>query len=272
MTQTVTIGGVKIGAKAPLVLIAGPCVIESRKGCLSLARKLSDLARKEKIPFIFKASYDKANRSSVKSFRGPGVEVGLDILAEVKKTCGVPVLTDVHSVAEVWAAADVVDVLQIPAFLCRQTDLLVAAGETGLPVNVKKGQFMAPWDITNVIGKIESTGNRKIILTERGASFGYNNLVVDMRSLLVMRETGYPVIFDATHSVQRPGAGGDRSSGDGKWAPALARGAVAVGCEGVFIETHVNPKKALSDSDNAIAFSGLGRVWRDLRRIDEIVG
>ena len=270
-TKIVEVGGVSVGGKRPLVLIAGPCVIESREGCLEIAGKLARLAKTQKIPLIFKASYDKANRSSVRSYRGPGLERGLEILQEVKDRYGVPVLTDIHSVAEAERAAKVVDIIQIPAFLCRQTDLVVAAGRTGIPVNVKKAQFMAPWDMRNVIEKIESTGNRRIILTERGASFGYNNLVADMRSLLVMREYGYPVVFDATHSVQRPGGAGDRTGGDGCWAPALARAAVATGCDGVFMETHVKPEEALSDRENTIPFAAVSPLWKTLGKIDEVV-
>ena len=271
MTKTVTIGKVRIGGKQPLVLIAGPCVIESREGCLDLAGRLVRLARAQSISLIFKASYDKANRSSIRGFRGPGLAKGLEILAEIKARYGVPILTDVHTAAEAAEAAKVVDVLQIPAFLCRQTDLVVAVGATGRAVNIKKAQFMAPADVRNVIEKVESTGNRRIVVTERGVSFGYNNLVADMRSLLIMREFGYPVVFDATHSVQRPGGGGDRTSGDGRWAPALARAAVATGCDGVFIETHVNPEQALSDKDNTLPLSALGRLWRVLKKIDEVV-
>ena len=271
MARTVSVGGVRIGGRNPLALIAGPCVIESRARCLALAGRLAKLARQEDIPFIFKASYDKANRSSIESFRGPGLGEGLDILAEVKSRFGLPVLTDVHSVQEVKQVAGVVDVLQIPAFLCRQTDLVVAAAETGMPVNIKKGQFLAPGDMLNVVRKAESTGNRKLLLTERGASFGYNNLVADMRSLLVLQETGYPVVFDATHSVQRPGGAGDSSSGDGRWAPALARAAVATGCDAVFLETYIKPEEALSDKDNAVPLAGLRALWSKLRRIDEIL-
>ncbi|HMP91176.1 MAG TPA: 3-deoxy-8-phosphooctulonate synthase [Kiritimatiellia bacterium] len=271
MTKLVKMGSVTIGGNKPLVLIAGPCVIESRKDCLAIARKLTALAMSEKIPFIFKASYDKANRSSHTAYRGPGLKAGLEVLAEVREELGVPVLTDVHSAAEASAAATVVDIIQIPAFLCRQTDILLAAGDSGKTVNVKKGQFLAPWDMKNVIAKIESTGNKSIVLTERGSSFGYNNLVADMRSLLEMRELGYPVVFDATHSVQRPGGGGNYTAGDGKWAPYLARAAVATGCDGVFIETHVNPAKALSDKENAVPFGKMKPLWRLLRRIDELV-
>jgi 2-dehydro-3-deoxyphosphooctonate aldolase (KDO 8-P synthase) len=269
--KTVRIGKLKIGEGAPLALIAGPCVIESRRGCLELAGRLAGLAAREKIPFIFKASYDKANRSSHQSFRGLGIGKGLEILAEVKARFGVPVLTDVHSEAEVGPVARVVDVIQIPAFLCRQTDLLVAAGESGKPVNIKKGQFLAPEDMANVVAKVESTGNRQILLTERGASFGYHNLVADMRSLPIMRRLGYPVVFDATHSVQRPGGAGNRSGGDRCWVPCLARAAVAAGCDAVFVETHVNPEAALSDKDNSIAFRDLQGLWRTLRGIHALV-
>jgi len=254
-----------------LVLIAGPCVIESREGCLALAGKLAALAESEHIPFIFKASYDKANRTSVDAYRGPGIEKGLAILHEVRERYGVPVITDVHTAAEARQAAAVVDAIQIPAFLCRQTDLLLAAGETGIPVNIKKGQFLAPADMAHVVAKVESTGNRKIIVTERGSSFGYNNLVADMRSLLELQDLGYPVTFDATHSVQRPGGAGSRSGGDGQWAPYLARAAVAVGCDAVFIETHVRPEVARSDGANAIPFSKMRKLWTTLRAIDDVV-
>jgi 2-dehydro-3-deoxyphosphooctonate aldolase (KDO 8-P synthase) len=270
-TQSIRAGPVVFGGRAPLALIAGPCVIESREGCLDLAGRLARWARKAGVPLVFKASYDKANRTSVNAYRGPGLERGLEILAEVKARWDLPILTDVHSPAEAARAAAVCDILQIPAFLSRQTDLVLACGETGRVVNVKKAQFMAPWDIRNVIAKIESTGNRRILLTERGVSFGYNNLVADMRSLLVMRETGYPVVFDATHSVQKPGGAGDASGGDGRWAPALARAAVATGCDGVFIETHRNPAVALSDKANAIPFAALGGLWGQLDAIDRLV-
>lgn len=271
MARAVSIGGVRIGGRAPLALIAGPCVIESRRACLDLARRLAKLAADEGIPYIFKASYDKANRTSVGAFRGPGLSRGLEILAEVRERFNVPVLTDVHGAAEVAPVARVVDALQVPAFLCRQTDLLVAAGESGKPVAVKKGQFLSPWDMQHVVEKLESTGNRRILVTERGSSFGYNNLVADMRSLLVMRESGYPVVFDATHSVQRPGGAGASSGGDGQWAPYLARAAVATGCDAVFLETYVTPGKALSDGANALPLRRLRNVWRTLVAIDEVV-
>ena len=236
-----------------------------------LAGRLSALADKLKVKYIFKASFDKANRTSVDSYRGPGIDEGLDILAEIRARFDVPVLTDVHEPWQCARVAEACDVLQIPAFLARQTDLVVAAGETGAVVNVKKGQFMAPEDMAQVIRKIESTGNKRIVLCERGASFGYRNLVADMRSLLIMRELGYPVVMDATHSVQRPGGLGTGSGGDGCFAPAIARAAVATGVDGVFMETHMNPKKALSDSANAIAFREIEELWRKLIAINEIV-
>lgn len=253
-----------------LAFMAGPCVIESRELSMKVAERLVEISRDTAAPFIFKASFDKANRTSINSFRGPGLEKGLEILAEVKQTFGLPIVTDIHEPHQAAPVAKVADILQIPAFLCRQTDLLLAAGETGAVVNVKKGQFLAPEDMACVVSKIESTGNRRIILTERGSSFGYHNLVADMRSLLVMREIGYPVIFDATHSVQRPGGLGTGSGGDGKWAPALARAAVAVGCDGVFMETHPEPAKALSDGANSIPLADIEDLWKKLRAIHEI--
>ncbi len=269
--RTVRVADIRIGAGHPLALIAGPCVIESHKSCIDLAKKLAALARQERIPLIFKASYDKANRSSHTAYRGPGLEEGLRILADIKEKTGLPILTDVHSVAEVGPVAEVADILQVPAFLCRQTDLLLACGKSGRVVNVKKGQFLAPADMKNVIAKVESTGNRKLLLTERGASFGYNTLVADMRSLPIMRGLGYPVVFDATHSVQRPGGGGTYTSGDGHLVPVLARAAVAAGCDAVFMETHVNPSQALSDKENAIPFAALRGLWQVLRAIDEAI-
>lgn len=270
-TRSIAVGPVGIGGTHPLVLIAGPCVIESRKACLDLARDLVALARRDKVPLIFKASYDKANRTSHTSYRGPGLTKGLDILREVKERYGVPVLVDVHTEQEVPLAARVADILQLPAFLCRQTDLVLALGESGRPVNIKKGQFLAPADIRHVIAKIESTGNRKIVLTERGASFGYNNLVADMRSLLIMRAFGYPVVFDATHSVQLPGGAGTVTGGDGRWAPYLARAAAAVGCDGIFLETHRDPARARSDKANAVPLKQVRDLWRQLARIDRLV-
>ena len=254
-----------------LTFIAGPCVIESRAMALDLAARLTALAAKLKVGYVFKASFDKANRTSVDSFRGPGLEKGLEILAEIREKFDVPVLTDVHEPWQCKRVAEVCDVLQIPAFLARQTDLVVAAGETGAVVNVKKGQFMAPEDMAQVVRKIESTGNRRIVLCERGSSFGYHNLVADMRSLLIMRELGHPVVMDATHSVQRPGGLGTGSGGDGKYAPALARAAVATGVDGVFMETHRNPKVAKSDAANAIRFAEVEALWKKLLAIHEVV-
>jgi 2-dehydro-3-deoxyphosphooctonate aldolase (KDO 8-P synthase) len=254
-----------------LVFIAGPCVIESRQMAIGLASKLKDLANRLGVKFIFKASFDKANRTSVDSFRGPGIDKGLEILSEIRSTFDVPVLTDVHEPWQCRPVAEVCDVLQIPAFLARQTDLVIAAGETGAVINVKKGQFMAPEDMAAVVGKIKSTGNNRITLCERGASFGYRNLVADMRSLLIMRSLGYPVVMDATHSVQRPGGLGTGSGGDGKYAPAIARAAVATGVDGVFMETHINPKVAKSDAANAIRFAEVENLWKSLVGINAIV-
>ena len=268
--KQVKAGRVRFGGGAPLALIAGPCVIESRAMAFDLAARLVELAQKEKIPFVFKASYDKANRTSGKAFRGPGLAKGLEILAGIKEKFGVPILTDVHQVSEVKPAAEVADVLQLPAFLCRQTDLVVALGESGRVVNIKKGQFLAPWDVRHVVEKVESTGNRNLLLTERGASFGYNNLVADFRSLLILRQFGYPVVFDATHSVQLPGGRAEGTGGDGKWAPYLSRAAAAAGCDGLFWETHRNPAEAKSDKDNALPLEAIGPLWRQCRRIDEL--
>lgn len=270
MTKVVKVGGVKFGGNNPLALIAGPCVIESREGCMEIADKLVKMAKKLNIPLVFKASYDKANRTSIKAYRGPGIAKGLEILAEIKAKYNVPVLTDVHSIEEIHIASQVVDIIQLPAFLIRQTDLVVAAGESGAVVNVKKAQFLAPWDMKNVVKKLEETGNTKIMLTERGASFGYNTLVADMRSLVIMREMGYPVIFDATHSVQSPGGKGDSSGGDGRFAPYLAKAAAAVGVDGMFIETHPDPSKALSDGPNMIPTSELSGLWKKLNAINEV--
>lgn len=262
--------GVKIGG-GKLAFIAGPCVIESRKMAFDLAGRLCELAAKLEIPYIFKASFDKANRTSVDSFRGPGIEEGLDILAEIRARYDIPILTDVHEPWQCPLVAEVCDILQIPAFLARQTDLVVAAAKTGSVVNVKKGQFMAPEDMSQVIAKIESAGNKRICLCERGSSFGYRNLVVDMRSLAIMREMNYPVIIDATHAVQRPGGLGTGSGGDGKYAPLIARAAVAAGVDGVFMETHLNPKVAMSDAANAIKFSNIEKLWRTLIEIHEMI-
>ena len=261
--------GVVFG-RGGLVFVAGPCVIESREMALGIAKRLSAIAKRLRVPYVFKASFDKANRTSVDSFRGPGIEKGLEILSEVRATFGVPVMTDIHEPWQAKPVAEVCDILQIPAFLARQTDLVVAAGETGAVVNVKKGQFMAPEDMAQVVRKIESTGNHRITLTERGTTFGYRNLVVDMRSLAIMRELGYPVVIDATHSVQRPGGLGTGSGGDGKYAPLIARAAVATGMvDGVFMETHENPAVAKSDAANAIRLADVEKLWKSLLRIRE---
>jgi 2-dehydro-3-deoxyphosphooctonate aldolase (KDO 8-P synthase) len=249
-----------------LALIAGPCVIESEEHVLSIAQEI----RKHVGAFVFKASFDKANRSSVKSFRGPGLTDGLRFLAEVRNL-GIPVLTDIHLPQQAAIAAEFVDILQIPAFLCRQTDLLIAAGETGKVVNIKKGQFLSPADFANAAEKVASTGNTQILLTERGSSFGYNNLVVDMRGLAIMKETGYPVIFDATHSVQLPGASGAASGGQPQFIEPLSRAAVAVGISGLFVEVHDAPERALSDGANALRLNGLPSLWAKLQAIDQVV-
>ncbi len=270
--RTVRIGPLRLGAGRPLVLIAGPCVIESSDGCMAIADRLARWARREQVPWIFKASFDKANRSSLGSFRGPGAAEGLEILQAVKQRHDVAVLTDIHEPWQAEAAAAVADILQIPAYLCRQTDLLVAAGETGRVVNIKKGQFLAPEDLAQVVAKVESTGNRKLLLTERGTCFGYHNLVTDFRSLAILRSLGHPVVFDATHSVQRPGGLGDRSGGDGCWAPLLARAAVATGaCDAVFFETHPDPSAALSDGANMVPLGALPAVWRQLVALHRVV-
>lgn len=271
LTREVAVGNIKVGGKSPLVLIGGPCVIESEKFTLKMASRIKKIADSLRIPYIFKSSYDKANRSSIRSYRGPGLLEGLRILEEVKKEFEIPVLSDVHSPEEVSYAAEVLDVLQIPAFLCRQTDLLMAAANTGKPVNVKKGQFLAPWDVKNIIQKIETTGNRKILLTERGASFGYNMLVNDFRALQVMRSFGYPVVFDATHSTQLPGGLGNRSGGQREFVPGLSRAACAMGCDALFLEIHENPERALSDGTNMLYLKDLKPLLEEAKRIDAIV-
>ena len=243
-----------------LILIAGPCVIESEQLCLLVAETMKKTCARLRVHYIFKASYDKANRSSIRSFRGLGQQTGLDILAKVRREVGVPVLTDVHTEEQVCAAAEVVDVLQIPAFLCRQTDLVTAAVRTGKIVNVKKGQFLSPQEMKLVVEKAAEVGGRKLLLTERGTTFGYNNLVADMRSIPLLKQLGFPVIFDATHSVQRPGAGGDRSGGDREMAPVLARSALAAGADGLFIETHPKPDQALSDGPNMIPLEQMPKL------------
>jgi len=254
------------GGGTPLVLIAGPCVIESEEHVHFLASQIRRLVG----PFVFKASFDKANRSSIASYRGPGLKEGLRILASVRRATGVAILTDIHEPSQAEAAAEVADILQIPAFLCRQTDLLVAAGRTGRVVNIKKGQFLAPEDMRLAAEKVASTGNSRILLTERGTSFGYHNLVVDMRSLVILRRTGYPVIFDATHSVQLPAGAGERSGGQPEFIEPLARAAAAVGIDGLFVEVHEAPARALSDGANALPLDQLGRLWTRLCAFDRL--
>jgi 2-dehydro-3-deoxyphosphooctonate aldolase (KDO 8-P synthase) len=259
-----------LSAPAQLSLIAGPCVIESEKLCLQVAESLKKTCDRLGIFFVFKASYDKANRTSGKSFRGPGVAAGLQTLAEVRRKIGVPVLTDVHSETQVAAAAEATDVLQIPAFLCRQTDLIDAAARTGKIVNLKKGQFLSPKEMGQVVDKARSAGGKKLLVTERGTTFGYNNLVADMRSIPIMREFGFPVIFDATHSVQLPGGGGDKSSGRREFAPVLARCALAAGANGIFIETHPHPERALSDGPNMIPLREMPKLLGELLKIWQV--
>ena len=271
MTREISIDGIKIGAGRPLVLIAGPCVIESEEATLRHAERLLTICNGLSMPLIFKASYDKANRTSIGAFRGPGLKEGLRILAKVKQSLGLPVLSDIHSIEQIAPAAEVLDVLQIPAFLCRQTDLLVAAARSGRVINVKKGQFLAPWDMKNVAGKLAASGNENIILTERGVSYGYNNLVVDMRSFPVMRASGYPVVFDATHSVQLPGGQGESSGGQREFVEYLSRAAVATGIDGIFMEVHEDPDKALCDGPNSIPLSELAVLLKKLRAIDALV-
>lgn len=262
-----TIGNIRVGAGAPLFLIAGPCVIESEAHAMSMAEKLGAIASELGVPYIFKASYDKANRTSVASYRGPGLKKGLQILANIKKRTGLPILTDVHEVSQVEPAAEVCDVLQIPAFLSRQTDLLLAVGKSGRVANIKKGQFLSPWEMGNAAEKVAGTGNEKIILTERGSSFGYQNLVVDMRSFPILRKLGYPVVFDATHSVQLPGGEGKSSGGQPEFIEPLARAGTAVGVDGIFLEVHDNPAKALSDGANALPLDQFRPLLEKIKRL-----
>ncbi|MWD29906.1 3-deoxy-8-phosphooctulonate synthase [Aquicoccus sp. SCR17] len=270
MTNTVTIRDVPFGGDHPVALICGPCQLESLDHARMMAERIAEACAPTGTRFVFKASYDKANRSSIGTERGLGMEEGLSILGRIRDEFGVPVLTDVHEPGHCAPAAEVVDVLQIPAFLCRQTDLLLAAGETGRAVNVKKGQFLAPWDMANVAAKVASTGNERIMLCERGTSFGYNALVSDFRGLPVMARTGYPVIFDATHSVQQPGGQGGRSGGQREFAPVLARAAVAVGVAGLFIETHEDPDRAPSDGPNMIPVGLMEKLIGQLRALDDL--
>ncbi|MCH7921533.1 MAG: 3-deoxy-8-phosphooctulonate synthase [Nitrospinae bacterium] len=271
MGRTVTVGRVAVGGDEPLALIAGPCVIESAELAIEVALRLKAMGESLGVGVIYKSSYDKANRTSIESFRGPGLAEGLEVLRRVKEETGLPVLSDVHSLEEVEPAAQVLDCIQIPAFLCRQTDLLMAAAATGKPVNVKKGQFLAPWDVEHVVEKIRSQGNEDILLTERGTAFGYANLVVDMRGLAIMRSFGYPVVFDATHAVQLPGAQGGSSGGERRFIPHLARAAAAAGCDALFLEVHPNPEKALCDGPNQWPLEELPALLEPVLAIDRIV-
>jgi 2-dehydro-3-deoxyphosphooctonate aldolase (KDO 8-P synthase) len=270
MKRAVPIGDIIVGEGNPLAVMCGPCVIESEEHCLKAAEELNNIFRKHQIPFIFKSSYDKANRSSIHSFRGLGLQEGLRILERVKRDIGIPILTDIHTPEEAIAAGEVCDVVQVPAFLCRQTDLLLAAGRTGKVVNVKKGQFMAPWDMDNVVKKIQSTGNNKIVLVDRGTLFGYNYLINDMRCIPIMQQFGVPVCFDATHSVQLPGGRGESSGGEREFIPILAKAAVAAGCDCVFMEAHPDPAQAKSDADSVLDFKALPALLTQLKRLYEI--
>ncbi len=271
MTKEITIADIKIGGNNPLFIIAGPCAIESEDVVFHTAEKLKEICSSLKLPLIFKSSYDKANRTSISSFRGPGLQKGLEILSRVKSKYSVPILSDVHNVEEINQASEVLDVIQIPAFLCRQTDLILIVSKTGKPVNIKKGQFIAPWDVKNIIEKITSTGNQKILITERGTSFGYNNLVVDFRSFPIMRSFGYPVVFDVTHSLQLPGGMGKSSGGQREFAEYFARAAAAAGVDGLFIEVHPEPDKALCDGPNMIKLDEIKEMLVIVKAIDELI-
>jgi len=271
MRDPVNIGRIAIGEKGPFFLIAGPCVVETEDTTLSVADFLKETEERLGIPVIFKASYDKANRTSLNSYRGPGIDRGLEILRKVKEKARLPLLSDVHSVGEIEKAASVLDMIQIPAFLCRQTDLLLAAGRTGLAVNIKKGQFLAPWDIKAATAKVVSTGNRRILLTERGTSFGYNNLIVDIRSIAVMKTFGFPVVFDATHSVQLPGGLGTSSGGQREFVEHLSRAAVAAGADGLFLEVHPDPDAALCDGPNSLPLDQVRPLLTLLKEIHRLV-
>lgn len=269
--KKIIVGGVEIGGGAPLALIAGPCVIEEEALTMTIAADLQAITEKLGIPLIFKASYDKANRTSVDSYRGPGLTRGLEVLQKVRRTFSIPVLSDVHRFEEIAPAADVLDVLQVPAFLCRQTDFVIEIARHAKAVNIKKGQFLAPWDIVHILSKLEQAGNENILLTERGVSFGYNNLVVDFRSFPILRGTGYPVVFDATHSVQLPGAAGKASGGDRNMVPCLARAAVAAGIDALFFEVHPDPDRALCDGPNSLVLDSLPGLLATLMKIDATV-
>jgi len=272
MSKIIKIKSISVGGSNPLVLISGPCVIEDYKTTYEIASYLKSITKEMDIPFIFKASYDKANRTSVNAFRGPGMKHGLEILGAVKKELGIIILSDVHRLAEVEQAAQVLDIIQIPAFLCRQTDLIFEVAKTGKTVNIKKGQFLAPWDVANIIEKVLSVGNEQILITERGTMFGYNNLVVDFRGIKIMQDTtGCPVIFDATHSVQLPGGAGKSSGGQREFAPILARAAVAAGADGIFLEVHKDPDAALCDGPNSLRLDNLGPLLSQLKKLNSII-
>ncbi len=272
MTKQITVGNIHIGGGSPLALIAGPCVIEDPQQTYALAGKLKEIAGGVGVPFVFKASYDKANRTSVRSYRGPGMEKGLEVLARIKQDLQVPVLSDVHRFEEIDSAAAVLDVLQVPAFLCRQTDFICAVAGAGKPINIKKGQFLAPRDVDNIVEKAESVGCNDILITERGATFGYNNLVADMRSLVIMRDSGYPIVYDATHSVQLPGGKGDASGGDRRFIQPLARAAVAVGVDALFMEVHEQPDAALCDGPNSLPLHELEAFLQQVVYISKVHG
>jgi len=267
MSNVVKINDIFIGQGYPLVLISGPCVIEGYDTTFEIASFLKELTQKLDIPFIFKTSYDKANRTSINSFRGPGIVDGLNILKRIKSKLGIKILSDVHRINEVADAAPILDIIQIPAFLCRQTDFIIEVAKTGKPVNIKKGQFLAPWDIVNVVEKVTSTGNNQVLLTDRGTMFGYNNLVADFRSIKIMQDTGWPVIFDVTHSIQLPGGSGTSSGGQREFAPILAKAAVAAGADGIFMEVHTDPDKALCDGPNSLKIDTLFELLPQLKAI-----
>lgn len=271
MAKRVKVGNIVFGDQKPFVLIAGPCVIEDEATVMTIAQSLADITGRLRVPFIFKASYDKANRTSLRSYRGPGIKKGLKILKKIKKTFDLPVLSDIHDPQDAQEAAEVLDILQIPAFLCRQTDLLAAAAKTKRVVNIKKGQFLAPWDMEQAVAKVAESGNKNILLTERGSTFGYNTLVTDFRSLPQMRDLGYPVIMDATHSVQQPGGLGKVSGGKSEFIPLMARCGIAAGCDGIFMEVHTDPKQARSDGPNMIRVDQLEDLLVDLIAIDTVV-
>jgi 2-dehydro-3-deoxyphosphooctonate aldolase (KDO 8-P synthase) len=271
MNKQVQVGNFRVGSGMPLALISGPCVIENEKVTIETACFLKKLTEKLDIPFIFKSSYDKANRTSINSFRGPGIKEGLRILGKIKTDLGIPVLSDVHRFSEIEAAERILDVIQIPAFLCRQTDFILEVARTGKPVNIKKGQFLAPWDISQVIEKVLSTGCNQVLITERGTMFGYNNLVVDFRGIQIMQQTGWPVIFDATHSVQIPGGKGTSSGGNREYAPVLAKAAVAAGADAVFMEVHKDPDMALCDGPNSLKLDMLENLLAELKKIRQAI-